>query len=121
MNKYIFSVIKIITNLATISVFFIKFFHSIAVLPVYDEFGEFITTYKNDHYYNPLDNLITLDLSILMYISISITVASIVLTIFRIVKRNSKKLKIVNNFIYILSISFFLVVLLLSATVSRKY
>ena len=121
MRKFIFPVIKIITNLATIPVLFIKFFHSIAVLPVYDEFGEFITTYKSDHYYSPLDNLITLDLSILMYISIGITVASVTLTIFSLVKKNNKKFRIINNFIYILSICFFLVLLFLSTTVSRKY
>lgn len=120
MKKYIFPIIKIITNLATIPLFFIKFYHEIAVLPIYDEFGEF-TTSKNDLYYSPLDNLIKLDLSILMYISISITVASIVLTIVSLVKRNNKNIKIADNAVYIISICFFLVVLFLSSTVSRDY
>ena len=116
MKKFTYSIIKIISSLLTIPVWFIKFFVGIGHMPNVD-------TGKIDEvrfYHSMYENIIDIDLGILFYISIIIVLSSVILSVIS-TRTSNKRINIISNVLSVITIVFFLLCLVMASTVSRGY
>ena len=122
MRKPILSeIVKIILNCAVVPLYFIRFFHEVAVLPVVDMDGNYITTSRTDYYYSIFYKLNREGLVFLLWIAVVISVVSIVISVFGFVVKDGKILKIASNILFAISVAFFLVLLFVSLQISYAY
>ena len=113
-------IVKIIINCAILPLYFIKFYHEVAVLPGFDEEGNRVV-HEIDHYYSIFYKLDGEGLAALFWIAFILTVASTILSALRIVIKDGKALKIASYAVFALSAILFLVVLYISLQISYKY
>ena len=113
-------IVKIIINCAILPLYFIKFYHQVAVLPGFDEEGNRVVN-EIDHYYSIFYKLDSEGLAALFWIAFILTVASTILSALRIVIKDGKALKIASYAVFALSAILFLVVLYISLQISYKY
>ena len=116
MKKVLYLIIKISTSLLTIPFWFIKFFVGIGHMPNLD-------TGKIEEvrfYHSMYENIFDIDLGILFYISIIMMLSSVVLAIIT-TRVSNKRIKIISNVFFVITIVFLLICLLIASTVSRGY
>lgn len=116
MKNIIINLVKIILSLTTIPLWFVKFFHGVGHLPSKDT-GEIVEV----HFYHSMyENMISLGLSFLFYISIIVVVGSVVFSVLNI-KSTDKKINKISNIIFVVTIVLFLLCLVVASTVARGY
>ena len=115
MKKIIFPIIKILTSLLTIPLWFIKFFVGVGHLP--DETGEIVDV---RFYHSMYENMNDMDLGLLFYLAVILALSSAILSIITI-KVSDKRLYKISNVVFIVTISSFLLFLLIASTVARGY
>lgn len=116
MKKIIFPIIKILTSILTIPLWFIKFFVGIGHMPNVD-------TGKIEEvrfYHSMYENISDMDLGLLFYLSIILVLSSVILSAITI-KVSDKRLYKISNVVFIVTISSFLLFLLIASTVARGY
>ena len=116
MKKIIFPTIKILTSLLTIPLWFIKFFVGIGHMPNVD-------TGKIEEvrfYHSMYENMNDMDLGLLFYLAVILGLSSAILSIITI-KVSDKRLYKISNVVFIVTISSFLLFLLIASTVARGY
>ena len=113
-------IVKIIINCAILPLYFIKFYHEVAVLPGFDADGNHIT-HRIDHYYSIYYKLDREELAYLLWLAVAVAIASVAMSLLRIAVKDGKKLKIASNIIFGISVAFFLVLLFISLQISYKY
>ena len=113
-------IIKSAINFVILPLYFIKFYHQVAVLPGRDENGELIIS-QIDHYYSIFYKLDREELAYLFWLAFSVCIASILFSVLRIAVKDSKALKIISHVIFAVSLVFFLTALFISLTISYKY
>lgn len=110
MKKLMRPIVQIVLNILFIPTYFIKFFHDIGVFP----------NGTKDYYYSPIDNLKSLDLIFLAYLSFVLIFGSFTLSIIELKVKN-KKLALVSKILFALSILVFVTAIIISSTVCRGY
>ena len=116
MKKIMFPIIKILTSILTIPLWFIKFFVGVGHMPNVD-------TGKIEEvrfYHSMYENINDMDLGILFYLSIILVLSSVILSAITI-KVSDKRLYKISNVVFIVTISSFLLFLLIASTVARGY
>ena len=113
-------IVKIIINCAILPLYFIKFYHEVAVLPGFDADGNHIT-HRMDHYYSIYYKLDREGLAYLLWLAVAVAIASVAMSLLRIAVKDGKKLKIASNIIFGISVAFFLVLLFISLQISYSY
>ena len=115
MKKIIFPIIKILTSILTIPLWFIKFFVGVGHLP--DDTGEIVEI----HFYHSMyENINDMDLGLLFYIAVILCLSSAILSIITI-KVSDKRLYKISDVVFVISIALFLLFLLIASTVARGY
>ena len=116
MKKIILPIIKILTSLLTIPLWFIKFFVGVGHMPNVD-------TGKIEEvrfYHSMYENMNDMDLGLLFYLAVILGLSSAILSIITI-KVSDKRLYKISNVVFIISIASFLLFLLIASTVARGY
>ena len=113
-------IVKIIIDCAILPLYFIKFYHDVAVLPGFDAEGNRIVS-EIDHYYSIFYKLDREGLAALFWIAFTLTVASIIVSVLRIFIKDNKSLKIASYAVFTLSAVLFLAVLFISLQIDYKY
>ena len=116
MKKIIFPIIKILTSILTIPLWFIEFFVGIGHMPNVD-------TGKIEEvrfYHSMYENISDMDLGLLFYLAVILCLSSAVLSILTI-KVSNKRLYKISNVVFIVTISSFLLFLLIASAVARGY
>ena len=116
MKKIILPIIKILTSLLTIPLWFIKFFVGVGHMPNVD-------TGKIEEvrfYHSMYENMNDMDLGLLFYLAVILGLSSAILSIITI-KVSDKRLYKISNVVFIVTISSFLLFLLIASTVARGY
>ena len=113
-------IIKSAVNCIILPLYFIKFYHQVAVLPGRDENGELIIS-QIDHYYSIFYKLDREELAYLFWLAFSVCIASILFSVLRIAVKDSKALKITSHVVFAVSLVFFLTALYISLQISYKY
>ena len=116
MKKIIFPIIKILTSLLTIPLWFVKFFVGIGHMPNVD-------TGKIEEvrfYHSMYENICDMDLGLLFYLAVILCLSSAILSIITM-KVSDKKLDKISNVVFVISIASFLFFLLIASTVARGY
>ena len=117
MKKQLFNFIKIIFSIANISLWFVPLFKSVGYLP--SEIGDNI--HRVEFWHTAYENIGDLLHPIVAYISIFISVASIVLSVIAIIFSKNKKVNFISNVVFIISITLFIVLLIVASSVGRGY
>ena len=118
MKKLVFNICKIFISSGIIPLWFIKLFHDVGHFQSQNNINEIV---RIDFYYSMIDNIKSLDLSFLIYISFALIAISIVTAALSIKCRDNKKISFISNISFVLTLTSFLVFLLLASTVSRGY
>ena len=113
-------IVKLIVDCIVLPLYFVKFFHEVAVLPGFSDEGEQITN-RIDYYYSIFDKISREGLSALLWISVVITVASVALCVANLIVKGNKSLKVVSNVVFAIAIVLFFVLLLISAGIRYSY
>ena len=115
MKKAILPIIKILISILTIPLWFIKFFVGVGHLP--NETGEIVEV----HFYHSMyENINDMDLGILFFLSVIMVIGTVILSIITIKVSNRKLIKI-SNALFVITISSFLLFLLIASIVGRGY
>ena len=116
MKKIIFPIIKILTSILTIPLWFIEFFVGIGHMPNVD-------TGKIEEvrfYHSMYENISDMDLGLLFYLSVILVLSSVILSAIT-TKASDKKINRISNIAFIITIVIFLLCLLVASTVARGY
>lgn len=116
-KENIFNVSKILLSLIQIPLWFIEFFRGVGHLPDPEKTDQIVEV-RFSH--SMFENINDMDCSILFYVSMGLVFLSVIFSCV-ILKHNTKKLTIVSNFISIVSIVSFVIILIVASTVSRGY
>lgn len=116
MKNIILNISKIILSLITIPMWFVNFFHGVGHLPNADT-GEIEEVY---FYHTMFENMNSVELSFMFYVSILVVIGSVVLAASSI-KINGEKINKISNIVSIVTIVLFLLCLLVASTVARGY
>lgn len=116
MKKIIFGIFKIILLLVQIPLWFVNLFYGVGYMPNIDT-GKIEEVF---FYHTMYENISDLGYSFLFYISIVLVTLSFTLTIINLIKDN-KIINQVSNVISIVSITLFIILLVIASTVSRGY
>ena len=116
MKNIILNISKILLSLVTIPLWFVHFFYGSGLVmdPNTNEIIEKV--FKHTMF----ENMQTLDLSFMFYVSIVVVIGSILLAAISI-KINDKKINKISNIVSIVTIGLFLLCLLVASTVARGY
>ena len=116
MKNKMIVICKIVLSLIQIPLWFVNLFHGIGHMPNVDT-GKI----EEVHFYHTMyENVYDLGWSFLFYFSIGVVVLSVALAIISLIK-NNKKIYFASNFISLLSITLFIILLIMASTVSRGY
>ena len=116
MKKIIFPIIKILTSLLTIPLWFVKFFVGIGHMPNVDTGN----IEEVRFYHSMYENICDMDLGLLFYLAVILCLSSAILSIITM-KVSDKRLYKISNVVFIISIASFLLFLLIASTVARGY
>lgn len=98
-----------------IPLFFVNLFHDVGVFP-----GENGELQRHDYYYTIIDNLSSLNIAPIAYVSVALCAISVILCATSVFCENEKLRKTAKIF-FIVSACVFFVLLLLASTIHRDY
>ncbi len=114
--SHIYEIIIMLLNCLMGAFCFIKIDHDVAVLP--DSEGG---TVQIDYWYSIYDKLLRENLQILVYLALAVMVASVLLSVFTLIAKDNRKLKIANYAVFAVSALFFLVLFFYAACIQYCY
>lgn len=120
LSALLIEIVKLVINCITIPLYFIRFFHEVAVLPGISENGE-STTHRIDYYYSIYDKIAREGLATLVWVGVVITVWSILFCVLNMVIKDNKVLKIAGYTVWGVSMGLFLALLLASCLIWYAY
>ena len=113
-------IIKTALSCVILPLYFIKFFHEVAILPGFDEDGNHILG-RRDYYLSVYGEMCRAGIEFVFWLAFSLTVASIILSITRIFVKDNKALKISSHILFAISLVFFLALIFFMLQIDYKY
>lgn len=101
--------VKVFLNVLMGALCFIKIDHDVAYIPNAEGgIGQF------DYFYSIYDKLVRKELQFLVYLALAVMAISVLLSIFTLLVKDNRKIKIASHTIFAISVLFFVVLLIYS-------
>ncbi len=118
----LFEIVKIVIDAALLPAWFLPLFHETAYLPnQISETGEVVLIDRIRHTYSMAQNISACYPPLLIFLSLALTVASIVAAVVSLIRCGSTAARTVSHVLFALSLLVFVLLLFLAATVHREY
>ena len=112
--------VKTVINCIILPLYFIKFFHEMALFPGFDEEGNEILR-RNDYYLSIYGEVCRAGIVFVFWLAFSLSVASIVFSALRIFIKDNRIIKVASLILFGVSVVFFLALIFLFLQMGYKY